>query len=161
MGPWFVITQKGRTMTIEWRIPTVTSLSSFIYWAWKFYDVEYQILAHRTKKGIVELVSNIGTAGEYQRGLFCGLPSTSSTTRPNFPYRTNIGSTHKLLQHGLDGLPDVFYRQLFYERRDNQLFLVTTKQLGTFTLSPAEWSRLLSRGEDGPLHKLAIEVVSK
>ena len=153
---WFLITEKRRILRIEWRIPGLNTLADFIYWAHE-HGAEYDIVAS-PKRNIVELIARSGTAGEYQRGLLCPLASFPSIHC--YPYRTGFVFTHRLLHHGLDGIPTSFYRDLFHSHRDAQVFLMSTKH-GAFTLSPMEWVACLSRGTDTPLYKLGVQIVRK
>jgi hypothetical protein len=153
VNQWFLVTKKRGVMSIEWRIPSVADLSSFIYWA-SSHGASYTII-EANQKHTVELRPLCGTVGEYNDGLLC--PLASSPGLKCYPYRTNFRSTHKLLQHGLDGLPETFSNALLHDYHDEQIFLVSTTD-GAFTLSPTEWVRLLSTAQEGPLYKLGIQI---
>jgi len=82
----------------------------------------------------LEFVACEGTRGEYPRWLYWS----------DCPQRTNFRSTHKLTQHGLDGLPSQFYESL---PRHAPIFRVESRS-GLFVLTLDEWTRYFVSGRN-------------
>ncbi len=142
MQELFIVTEKRRTFEIEWRLPDIHDPAAFLYWAYNL-GARYEIRPADRKGMWLELIAREGTHGEYPRWLYWG----------HCPWRGDFGTTHKLTQHGLDGLPAAFYRAL---PRDEPIFRVNARN-GLFILTLNEWINYFASGRNSSnLADLAI-----
>jgi len=142
MQKLFVVTEKRRTFEIEWRLPDIRDPAAFLYWAHD-YGARYKLRPTGRKDPWLEFIALEGTYGEYPRDLYWR----------NCPWRGSFRSTHKLVQHGLDGLPTAFFREL---PRDEPIFYVAARN-GAFVLTLDDWVRYFTSGRNSTdLADLAI-----
>ncbi len=128
----FVVLEAGRGFALRWRIAGVEDPAEFLYWAYQF-GARYAV--HQAGARWLEFVAQEGVVGEYPRGLYWD-------RRCRCPWRTNLFTTHKLTQHGLDGLPRQFYASL---PRQAPIFRIESRE-GVFTLTLEEWTRYFVSG---------------
>jgi len=138
MKPMFVVKKVGRRMRIEWHLPGIDDPASFLYWAYEWSAV-YRIEkagfpGAPLPEGWLEFIAVDGVIGEYNRWLYWDYR----------PWRAGFTGTHKLTQHGLDGLPRAFFYTL---PQEDTIFRVETGE-GAFMLTVSDWIRYFVSGRD-------------
>jgi len=131
-----VVSEARRVFTVRWHIAGIDNPADFLYWAAQ-YGARYE-LRPAPKPWWLEFLAKDGVHGEYPNGLFW-----DSWSHPN-PARSNFRATHKLTQHGLDGLPRQCYESL---ARQDPIFRVESRS-GLFVLTLDEWLRYFVSGRN-------------
>jgi hypothetical protein len=147
----FQVTEPARgTFVIEWNVVLVNvgphflekygPLAGFLYWA-ELYDAAYRVeqpilLSRRlvqARKPQFELQAVDGTWGEYTRHLY---------GRSDGIFRICTAGTHKLVQHGLDGLPKDYMDRLQRDM-DSPIFRIEPRQGGVYIATLDDWWRMM------------------